>query len=272
MPYACLGVAEMPQNFAEFQALQCTFPYERAVDDGHVRIGLVQLASDFTLENEWRQLLGERVELYSTRTPCSPTVTAEGLRSLARGLTQSCEQLVPGMPLDVLAFGCTSGSMLIGEQEVTRLLNKAHPGVPVSNPWSAVKAALRGLDARRIAVLTPYIGEVNYPIYQGLQQAGYEVVTFGTFNVLEDAEIARIPAAAIEAAALELLAGQRVDALFLSCTNLRTLGLLDTLEKRLGLPVLSSNQAMFWHALQLAGCVHRPQGFGSLLADSRALR
>ncbi len=258
----------MAESFAEFRALQRSYPYQRAADDGRVRIGLVQLASDFTLENEWRQLLGERVELYSTRTPCSPTVTAEGLRGLAQGLSRSSALLVPGMPLDVLAFGCTSGSMLIGEQEVTRLISQAHPGVPVSNPWSAVKAALRGLDARRIAVLTPYIDEVNYPLHQGLQQAGHEVVAFGSFNVLEDAEIPRIPEAAIEQAALELLAGQRLDALFLACTNLRTLGLLDALERRLGLPVISSNQALFWHALQLAGCVHRPQGFGSLLADS----
>ncbi|WP_439886770.1 maleate cis-trans isomerase family protein [Pseudomonas sp. MBLB4123] len=261
----------MVQSFAEFQALQQCFDHVRASDDGHVRIGLVQLASDFTLENEWRQLLGERVELYSTRTPCSPTVTPDGLRSMAQGLSQSSALLVPGLPLDVLAFGCTSGSMLIGEQEVSRLINQAHPGVPVTNPWSAVKAALRGLDARRIAVLTPYIGEVNYPIYQGLQQAGHEVAAFGTFGVLEDAEIPRIPEAAIEQAARELLIGQRVDALFLSCTNLRTLGLLDELEHSLGLPVISSNQALFWHALQLAGCVHRPQGFGTLLTDSYAL-
>jgi maleate isomerase len=258
----------MSQSFADFRKLQRHYSYPRAANDSRVRIGLVQLASDFTLENEWRQLLGERVELYSSRTPCSPTVTPEGLRGLAQGLSQSSALLVPGLPLDVLAFGCTSGSMLIGEQEVTRLLNQAHPGVPVSNPWSAVKAALRGLNARRIAVLTPYIDEVNYPLCQGLQQAGHEVVAFGSFNVLEDAEIPRIPAAAIEAAALELLAGQRVDALFLACTNLRTLGLLDALEKRLGLPVISSNQALFWHVLQLAGCVHRPQGFGSLLVDS----
>ncbi|MDP3976429.1 MAG: aspartate/glutamate racemase family protein [Pseudomonas sp.] len=262
----------MVQSFAEFQALQQHFEHVRANNDGHVRIGLVQLASDFTLENEWRQLLGERIELYSTRTPCSPKVTPEGLRGLAQGLAQSSALLVPGLPLDVLAFGCTSGSMLIGEQEVTRLISQAHPGVPVTNPWSAVKAALRGLGAGRIAVLTPYIGEVNYPLCQGLEQAGHEVAALGTFAVLEDAEIPRIPAAAIEAAALELLAGQRVDALFLACTNLRTLGLLDALEKRLGLPVISSNQALFWHALQLAGCVHRPAGFGSLLADNRVSR
>ncbi|WP_300653047.1 aspartate/glutamate racemase family protein [Pseudomonas sp.] len=259
----------MSLSFAGFQKWQRIYEHQRAVDDSHVRIGLVQLASDFTLENEWRQLLGERIELYSTRTPCSPKVTPEGLRALAQGLAQSSAQLVPGLPLDVLAFGCTSGSMLIGEQEVTRLISQSHPGVPVTNPWSAVKAALRGLDARRIAVLTPYIGEVNYPLCQGLEQAGHEVVAFGTFAVLEDAEIPRIPEAAIQQAARELLIGQRVDALFLACTNLRTLGMLAELERSLGLPVISSNQAMFWHALQLAGCVHRPADFGSLLNDSR---
>ena len=261
----------MGQSFVEFQALQQCFEHVRTCEDGRVRIGLVQLASDFTLENEWRQLLGERIELYSTRTPCNPTVTPDGLRGMAQGLSQSSALLVPGMTLDVLAFGCTSGSMLIGEQEVTRLLNRGHPGVPVTNPWSAVKAALRGLAAQRIAVLTPYIDAVNYPIYQGLQQAGHAVVAFGTFGVLADAEIQRIPEQAIAQAARELLVGQQVDALFLSCTNLRTMGMLGELERSLGLPVISSNQAMFWHALQLAGCVHRPRGFGTLLTDSYAL-
>lgn len=255
----------MTETFAEFQALQHQFEHQPSEDNGRVRIGLVQLASDFTLENEWRQLLGERVELYSTRTPCSPTVTPDGLRNMAQNLTQSSALLVPGMPLDVLAFGCTSGSMLIGEQEVSRLINLARPGVPVTNPWTAVRAALRELSAKNVAVLTPYIGEVNFPIYLGLQQSGLHVSNFGTFSVLDDAMIPRIPEAAITRAAEQLLLGSKADALFLSCTNLRTLGLLDDLERRLGVPVISSNQALLWHALQLTNCIHRPQNFGSLL-------
>lgn len=59
--------------------------------------------------------------------------------------------------------------------------------------------------------------------------------------------------------------GSKADVLFLSCTNLHTFELLDELEQRLGLPVISSNQALFWHALQLTNCIHRPQNFGSLL-------
>ncbi|WP_010489458.1 maleate cis-trans isomerase family protein [Pseudomonas sp. S9] len=255
----------MIESFAEFQAVQQHFDHQSACDNGRVRIGLIQLASDFTLENEWRQLLGERVELYSTRTPCSPTVTPDGLRRMAQDLTQSAALLVPGLPLDVLAFGCTSGSILIGEQEVSRLINLAHPGIAVTNPWSAVKAALRELNARKVAVLTPYIGEVNYPIYLGLQQAGLEISAFGTFAVLDDALIPRIPADAIAQAAEQLLLGSKANALFLSCTNLHSLELLDELEQRLGLPVISSNQALFWHALQLTNCIHRPQNFGSLL-------
>lgn len=255
----------MIETFAEFQALQQQFEHQSASDNGRVRIGLVQLASDFTLENEWRQLLGERVELYSTRTPCSPTVTPDGLRKMAQDLTQSAALLVPGMTLDVLAFGCTSGSILIGEQEVSRLINEAHPGIPVTNPWSAVKAALRELNAKKVAVLTPYIGEVNFPIYLGLQQAGLEISAFGTFAVLDDALIPRIPADAVVRAAEQLLLGSKADVLFLSCTNLHTLELLDELEQRLGVPVISSNQALFWHALQLTNCIHRPQNFGSLL-------
>ncbi|MEH6366414.1 MULTISPECIES: aspartate/glutamate racemase family protein [Pseudomonas] len=258
----------MIETFAEFQALQQHFEHQSNQDDGRVRVGLVQLASDFTLENEWRQLLGERVELYSTRTPCSPTVTPGGLRAMSQGLSHSTSLLVPGLPLDVIAFGCTSGSMLIGEQEVGALINSVRPGVPVTNPWSAVKAALRALGARKVAVLTPYISEVNYPIFQGLRQAGLTISAFGTFGVLEDAQIPRIPAPAIERAAEQLLRNNPADALFLSCTNLHTLEILERLERRLGIPVISSNQALFWHVLQLSNCVHRPNGFGALLTDN----
>lgn len=251
----------------DFEAWQRVFRHRPVAAGRPLRLGLIQLASDFTLENEWRQLLVDGLELYSTRTPCSPTVAPEQLRGLADGLASSAELLVPGLELDVLVFGCTSGSMLIGEGEVARLLRSARPGIAVSNPWTAVKAALRHLGARRIAVLTPYIAAVNRPLCAGLEEAGFAVACCGTFAVLEDAAIPRIGADDIVAAARVLLAMEQVDALFLACTNLRTLDVLEELEAELQIPVVSSNQAMFWHALRSVGFARPVPGFGRLLAD-----
>lgn len=256
----------MTRSGEAFEEWQQLFPYQPHNGRRPLRLGLVQLATDFTLENEWRQLLGADLELYSTRTPSSPTVAPEQLRGLAGDLADSAALLVPGLELDVLAFGCTSGSMLIGEQEVARLLRRARPGVAVSNPWSAVKTALRQLGARRIAMLTPYIGAINQPLCAGLEQEDFEVACCGTFAVREDAAIPTIGAQDLCAAARALVATQPVDALFLSCTNLATLGVLQALEDELGIPVLSSNQAMFWHALRAAGYERPVHGFGRLLA------
>jgi hypothetical protein len=43
------------------------------------------------------------------------------------------------------------------------------------------------------------------------------------------------------------------EAVFLSCTNLRTLGVIDPIEAAFGKPVLSSNVVLAWHLAQLAG-------------------
>lgn len=51
-----------------------------------------------------------------------------------------------------------------------------------------------------------------------------------------------------------------VEAVFASCTKLRSFGVIDEVETRLKLPVISSNQALTWHLLHLAGI--RPEGWG----------
>jgi maleate isomerase len=79
--------------------------------------------------------------------------------------------------------------------------------------------------------------------------------------------VVRIAPNSIISAAESLAAQGGIDAVFLSCTNLRTLELIGALEARLAIPVLSSNQVLGWHLLRLAGMPNKLQGYGKLFSD-----
>ncbi|MCW8907491.1 MAG: aspartate/glutamate racemase family protein [Sedimenticola sp.] len=252
----------------QFQAIETHYPCAWRELPSRVRLGLVQLATDHTLENDWHLLAGNRIELYSTRLPFGSHMGPDELRAMGDDIASAAALLAPGMPLDVLAYGCTSGSLMIGDGKVSKELTRARPGLPTTNPLRACKAALRHLGVQRMALLTPYTSEVNRPLHHDLVHSGFEVTALGAFDLVTDTEVAMIDRASIEQAVAGMLARGRADALFLSCTNLPVIHLLQELEEGFGIPMLSSNQVMFWHALRLAGSSLTFDGFGRLLATS----
>jgi maleate isomerase len=118
---------------------------------------------------------------------------------------------------------------------------------------------------KRIAVLTPYLDEVNEPIRQFIEKNGLAVADFGSFKVSTEPEIASIQPETILAAA-KALDAPGIDGIFISCTGMRGHRALDALEQGIGKPCLSSNQAQLWDALALIGYDKPIKGFGSMLA------
>jgi len=227
------------------------------------RIGLVALSGDATVEPDFRRLgLGPDVELYVSRVAFG-TVTIEGLREVAEHLTAATALILPGQRLDAIAYGCTSGTIVVGEEAIGQRIAAARPGLPWTTPITGAVAGFRKLGVRRVAVLTPYVDEVNLPVIRHLEKAGIGVVDMVSFGLLTEADMVRVPQETIiEAAGMLDLA--RADAIFVSCTALRALGVLEKLEGMLGKPVLASNHAMYWHALRLAGYADPVAGFGRL--------
>jgi maleate isomerase len=228
-------------------------------------IGLVALATDHVCELDLRQIVPQdRLPLYVSRIGFAPEITVETLGAMRDGITGAAELILAGGRLDVIAYGCTSGTMVIGEDEVFARLRAARPGIACTTPPTAALAALRALGMRRIAVLTPYIEEVNRRVQQYFGARDLDIAAFGAFNKESDAEIAAIAPASIVAAARALDAPD-IDGLFLSCTGLRGVAVVEEIEAMLGKPVVTSNQAMAWHAMRLAGYHEPVAGFGRLL-------
>lgn len=218
------------------------------------RLGLIALASDHTAEGELRALV-ERpgVALYTTRVANDPIVTPDSLRAMEAGLTDAASRLLPGVDFDVIAYGCTSASTVIGEGAVTARIRAAKSKVAIATPIGAARAALTALGARSVAVLTPYTDDVNARIHGHLVDHGFSVTAFGSFKDDNDNSVARIDTGSIETAARDLAAAPGTEAVFISCTSIRFAAHIAALEAALNLPVLTSNTALAWSMLRQAG-------------------
>src|SRR5271170_3794366 len=125
-------------------------------------IGLVVLATDQTLEHEFRILVRQPgVAFYESRVFNDHDITPETLRAIGARIAPSVDLILPSLKLDVVAFGCTSATMTLGEQAVFAEIHKVRPNVSCTTPVTAALAAFAALGATRIGLLTPYSPEIN---------------------------------------------------------------------------------------------------------------
>jgi maleate isomerase len=218
------------------------------------RIGLIVLATDHTIEHEFRRIYRlDGVALYESRIFNDAQVNAQTLAAMERDLAAAAGVILPGTKLDVVAYGCTSAAVVIGEEKVFARIREARPDVACTTPITAGVAGLRKLGAKRIALLTPYVDEVNQMFRRHVEGQGIGVPVMGSFNHGNDNEVARISQASIKDAVRELAREPAVDGVFVSCTSLRVADIAEELEAEIGKPVTSSNHALAWHCLRLAG-------------------
>jgi maleate isomerase len=230
------------------------------------RVGLIVLATDYTIEHEWREIFSHvpGLALYQSRILNDNEITPETLRAMEPRIRDSTAVLLPGASLDVVAYGCTSASMAIGEERVFERIREARPGVACTTPITAAFAAFRALGAKRIGVLTPYRADVNVIVADYIRARGFQVPVFGSYNEPSDAVVASISPASIRAGVRQLANEGNIDAVFVSCTSVRLAEAAADIEAEIGLPVTSSNHAMAWHTLRLAGIQDRLPAFGQL--------
>ena len=129
---------------------------------------------------------------------------------------------------------------------------------------TACKAALKALGVKRVAFLTPYDPGITTTMRDNLLVSGFEIPVTGSFFESDDFVVGRIDPESILEAIEKIGARDDCDGVFVSCTNLRVASIIETAEARLGKPVTSSNHALAWHLLRLAGIQDCPENFGSL--------
>ena len=217
-------------------------------------LGLIVLQADETIEQELRRLIFDpEVSLYVSRVPSGLKVTRETLTEMDGTLTSAAALFPRAVRFDAVGYGCTSGASVIGGGKVADLIREGCETAHVTDPLSAVVAQCRDKGLSRLALLSPYVEDVNEGLRKALAEEGIETPVFGSFGVAEEARVARISPNSVWAAATKLADRANVDGMFLSCTNLRTADVLAGLTQELEFPVMSSNRALAWHMCRLAG-------------------
>lgn len=230
------------------------YHYTLAPSD-HPRLGLIVLQSDRTVEVDFRRLLPRNASLLVSRVPSGQDVTPETLADMEHNLAAAAGLFPQGLEFATIGYACTSGAAQIGP---TRLADQIRQGTTIRNvtdPVTALVAVCRARGIARLAILSPYIPAVSAKLRDVLEDRGLTTPVFGTFAEAEEAKVAEIDPASTFAAATAMMDSAEADALFISCTNLRTLDVLSDLRRVLGLPVLSSNLVLAWHMLDQAGAV-----------------
>ncbi|MGR3512992.1 MAG: maleate cis-trans isomerase family protein [Paracoccaceae bacterium] len=216
------------------------------------QIGCIVLQADETLEDDLRRLLPADLSCLVSRVPSSPTLTQESLREMAAHLTHAASLFPRGASFRAVAYGCTSATAELGAAHVADLIASGVETPAVTDPVSALIAACRHLGVTRIGLVSPYVDTVSTQLIETLSENGITTATSVNFDEPSEAKVARIAETTLRKAAREVDRMAECDAVFLSCTNLRTLDVIAEIEADIGKPVLSSNQVLAWHLCQLA--------------------
>jgi maleate cis-trans isomerase len=233
------------------------------------KIGLLVPAVNSTMEAEFHRLVPDGVSVHTNRMPLLRSVSSvetieamvEAFETVAMRVRELAEAGV-----GVVMFGCTSGSFAKGPAGDRRLQEAMarDTGLALFTTTTASVEAARALGLRRLAVVTPYPAEVNARLRAYFEACEIDVVNLATFDEPDmAAHAAHEPE---EVAALVRHADRpEADGLFVACTQVRAIDAADRLERELGKPVITANQASLWVCLRALKVPDPIRGFGRLL-------
>jgi maleate isomerase len=243
-------------------AVATEWQLDEAVPGAH--LGLIALDSDQATESDFMSMRPNGVSFYTARVKYAEDNSLENLQAIGGRLGEAASLILPNNNLDAIAYSCTSGTVALGYDEIARQIHRTRPGIPVVTPMTAAFKALRWLGISRVSLITPYREDVAELTGDYIEAHGFQVVSRSSFFLRNSSDLQRLPPQAIGAAVLEEC-HERAEAMFISCTGLRSLSITEATEKVLGLPVLSSNQCMFWECLAYAAYDEPIPGFGLLM-------
>lgn len=242
------------------------FEYELAEPVERV-MGLIALQTDERIENDLRRLIaGDKTKLMTSRVANATEVNRETLGAMKTDLPQSAGMLPGAAKFEVIGYGCTSASSVIGADGVEDLIKSGANTAHVTNPMTALIRACKYLNVTNLAFVSPYVEEVSKGLREMVKASGISSPHFGSFEESNDSNVARITPKSVKEAAIKLGRDNDAQAVFLSCTNLNTLDVIDEIEDEIKKPVISSNQALAWDMIRLA------QGGGTSFKPGRLMR
>ena len=228
------------------------------------KIGLITLASDFRIEKDFNNIIyAKDIDLYSNRINCYNPLTNDNLKKMANDIPEVTKNILPDQKLDCVAYGCTSGTIAAGFQSIYEKVNLAKPNTKVTTPITSAINALKVLKINKITVFTPYTDEINKSVISYFKNEKVEISELSYFDIASDLDIGKVdPEHLYDVLTKQDLSNS--DALFISCTALPVLSIIEDIEKKLGKVILSSNQTLIWDTLKQIDYRNKIDGYGVL--------
>ncbi|MHB1784977.1 MAG: maleate cis-trans isomerase family protein [Acidimicrobiales bacterium] len=209
------------------------------------RVGLMIPSSNTAMEADFARDLPSGWTLHTARMYMEDT-TPEGENRMLDEFTMPAARDLGTAHPHVVVFGCTSAGALRGndyDAELCRRITEV-TGVPTVSTIDSVRMAIRRAGSRRVGIVSPYVTELNERIAASVEADGVEVVRIAGLGMTENFEIARVTPDRIVEFATEILGGLDIELVFVSCTNFRAMQAIPALVAKLGLPIVTSNQAV----------------------------
>ena len=234
------------------------------ISKSNPRIGLITLGSDFRIEKDFNNVIyGRDVDLYVNRIHCYNPLTNETLAKMADDITDVTKDILPDQKIDCVAYGCTSGTIAAGYDVIEKNVKLAKPEAKVTTPITSAIKALKAFNISKVSVFTPYTKSINDSVVNYFNKENIAVNGLTYFDIESDLDIGKVD----EEYLFEVLSKinlEESEALFVSCTALPVLSIIDKLEKKMNKVILSSNQTLIWESLNAIGYKNSIEGFGKL--------
>jgi maleate isomerase len=232
------------------------------------RIGLIALASDFMIEKDFISVIKEKnIDFFVNRIECYNPLTSENLIKMSEKVTEVTKDILPNQKIDCIVYGCTSGTIAAGYNSIEKKIKLAKPEAKVTTPSTAAIKALKKLNIKNISIFTPYSKKLNDDVVEYFKKENFNVTSNSYFDIESDFDIGKVDQNYLYEV-LSKVDLNGADALFVSCTALPVLPIIDKLEKKLNKIVLSSNQALIWDTLENIGKNNSIKGFGKLFSSN----
>ena len=228
------------------------------------KIGLIALASDYMIEKDFINVIKDKkIDFFVNRIECFNPLTKENLIKMSDKVTDVAKDILPDQDIDCVVYGCTSGTIAAGYNSIVQKVKAAKPMAEVTTPSTAAIKALKKLNIRKLCLFTPYSKKLNDDVIEYFKSEGFEITSNSYFDIESDFDIGKVDQNYLYDV-LSKIDLNGAEALFVSCTALPVLPIIDKLEKKLNTVVLSSNQALIWDTLVKINKDNQVEGFGKL--------
>lgn len=228
------------------------------------KLGLIVPSWNTVNEYEVQRVVVPAMSLHTARIQHTAD-TEENLMWMGTQVPAAA-RLLSHAKVEVICYGCAAGGFIKGpqyDQQVIRDIEEA-TGIPGVTSAAATADALRSLGVQRISVASPYAPWLNEKLQQYLETCGFEVLAIQGLGTQAHANFTP----AQNAALAEAVDRPESQAIFISCSNFRTLEIIELLEQKLEKPVITSNMVALWKMLRIIGDHRALPGTGRLFREA----